>query len=234
MLEASPATVPTFRKSRAGSTCLPCRRYSAPSAATTKDAVDDGGEHVVGILGESPRVQDEGPEVGEMERAVRGDREPDRMLEKRVRRDDEIAGEPASEKERHRGEKMSTPSQAFLPPDEKGKEARLEEEREEPLHGQRVTDDVAGEAGEPRPVRAELELHGDSGHDSHREVEPEDPDPEARGVIPPLATRTETERLHDDDEERESHRQNRKEIVIDDREGELEAVKEERIAHAAV
>jgi hypothetical protein len=129
---------------------------------------------------------------------------------------------------------MSPLAQAFLPPDEKGKKARLEEEREENLHGERMADDVAGETRESCPIRAELELHGKPGHDSHREVEPEDPDPEARGVIPFRAARTESKRLHDHDEKRQPHRQDRKEIVIDDREGELEAVEEERIAHAAV
>ena len=138
---------------------------------------------------------------------------------------------PAPDEEGDGREEMPEPREPLLAVHEEREERGLEEEREEPLHRERVADHVARVAREARPVRPELELHRDAGHDADREVDPEDADPEAGGVVPALAARAQGERLHDDDQEREAHREDREQVVEQDREGELEPVEEERIAH---
>jgi hypothetical protein len=94
-----------------------------------------------------------------------------------------------------------------------------------------VADDVARIAGKPRPVGPELELHRDAGHHADREVDAEDPDPESRRFVPPLAAPAQAEGLHHDDEKGQAHRQDREEVVVDDGERELEAVQDDRVAH---
>ena len=146
-----------------------------------------GGDHVVRVLGERPRIQDEDLEVHQAERPVRGDPVPDRMLHEGIRRDDEVAGDPASDEESHRGQEVPDPREPPLAPDEQRQEARFEEEREEPLHRERLPDHAARVATEPGPVGAELKLHGDARDHADREVDAEDPDPEPSRVVPPLS-----------------------------------------------
>ena len=62
------------------------------------------------------------------------------------------------------------------------------------------------------------------------EREPEDAPPEAREVVPiPARPGAKRERLHDDEEQREPHRELREQVVERDRERELEAVPRERV-----
>jgi tetratricopeptide (TPR) repeat protein len=56
-------------------------------------------------------------------------------------------------------------------------------------------------------------------------------DTESRRVISGLPARAQVERLHDDDQQGQAYGQDRKEVVVDDREGELEAMQEKRIVH---
>src|ERR1035441_6633201 len=105
------------------------------------------------------------------------------------------------------------------------------EEGEDALHRQGVPDDVAGVAGEARPVRPELELHRDARHDADCEVDAEDPDPEARGLVPALPAASQAPRLHHDDQKRLPHRQDGEEIVVDQGEGELETVEKKGVTH---
>jgi hypothetical protein len=151
------------------------------------------------------------------------------MLHEGVRRDDEVAREPAADEQSHRGRRSDPTRQPPLAPDEDEQEAGFEEEREEPLHRQRLPDHAARVAAEPGPVGAELELHGNAGDHPHREVDAEDPDPEARGVVPTLPARPQAARLHEDDQEGQPHGELREQVVIDDRERKLEAVKNEVI-----
>ncbi len=51
----------------------------------------DRSDHGVGVLREGPGAQQEGPEVGQIERAVGANAMADRVLHERVRADDEIA-----------------------------------------------------------------------------------------------------------------------------------------------
>src|SRR5262249_10640636 len=88
-----------------------------------------------------------------------------------------------------------------------------------------------GVAREPAPVGPELKLHRDAGDDADREVEAEQPRPEPRGVGMRRVAAAERSPLEIDDEPRQAHRQLREEIVIRDREAELQAVPEGGVAH---
>src|SRR5439155_21427852 len=85
-------------------------------------------------------------------------------------------------------------------------------------------DHAAGEFGEALPVGAELELHRDAGDDAGAEIQSENADPEPRRRV--LAAQAQEE-----DEQREPHRELRKQVVVGDGEAELEAMPEERIGH---
>src|SRR5262249_9010383 len=124
------------------------------------------------------------------------------------------------------------PAEPSLAEHQEGEEARFQEEREQPLHRQGLTDDPSGVPGEARPVRAELELHGDTRDDAHGEVDAEDADPEPGRVVPPFVAAAEADGLHHDDEQSQAHRQLGEVVVVDDREGELQPVPEERVGHS--
>src|SRR6476660_5982454 len=126
---------------------------------------------------------------------------------------------------------MRPPSDALLPEHQETEKAGLQEERKQPFHRQRLTNHPAGILRERCPVRAELELHRDAGHHTDSEVDAEDSNPESGGIIPPLVAGPQTEALQDNDEQRQPHRQLRKQVVIDDRERELQPVPKKGIAH---
>ncbi len=79
---------------------------------------------------------------------------------------------------------MQALGEALSAIEEQAEKRGLEEEGEDAFHGERLADDAAGDAGELRPVGAELELHGDAGDDAEDEVDAEDASPEAGGLIP--------------------------------------------------
>ena len=193
---------------------------------------DDAGHHVVRVLREGPRVEQEGPEVAELQGAVGGDDVAHRVLHERVGADDEVAGQPAPGEQGQGGEEVPARTEAPLAEDQEPEEARLQEEREQAFHREGVADDPAGIAGEVGPVGAELELHRDARDDADGEVDAEDADPESRGVVPPAVSGAEADRLHDDDEQRQAHRQLREQVVEHDRERELQSMPEERVGQA--
>ena len=183
------------------------------------------------VLRQRPGVEHEGPEAREPERSVRHHLVTDRMLHEGVGRDDEIAGEPTADEEGERGGEMTPAAEPAFAEDQEPEKRRLEEEREQAFHGERLTDDASRVARECRPVRPELELHRHTGHHAYREVETEDSDPETGGVVPPRISSPETSGLEHDDEQRQAHRELWEEIVVDDREGKLEPMPEQRIGH---
>ena len=71
----------------------------------------------------------------------------------------------------------------LLAEEEDAEEGGFEEEGERALHRQRLRDHVARVGREARPVRAELELHRDAGHDAQHEGDGEDARPEARRAV---------------------------------------------------
>jgi hypothetical protein len=98
-------------------------------------------------------------------------------------------------------------TQPPLSKDEQAQERRLEEEGEQAFHRERLADDAAREVREPGPVGAELELQRDPRHHTDREVEPEDADPESRGLVMALGSRAQPAPLQPEDEQGEAHRE---------------------------
>src|SRR6266513_2214243 len=105
------------------------------------------------------------------------------MLHERVRDQNEIAGEPTSERDSNRRGKMAARSESSLTPDQRTNERALQEEREHPFHRQRLPNHAAGILRKIRPIRSELEFHRNSGHDADREIEAEDLGPKSDGLV---------------------------------------------------
>ena len=70
----SPASVPTFRLSRACSRCVPRSSQNAPTALTTKDAVTSEAIWLCAYCASAQGLSSVGPEVGQREAAVRAAR----------------------------------------------------------------------------------------------------------------------------------------------------------------
>ena len=170
-------------------------------------------------------------EIRDLIRPVRGNRVARRMLHERVGDDDEVAREPAAQEQRHRRAEMLARPEPLLAEHQQREETGFEDEREDAFHRERLTDHAAGLGGERRPVRAELKLHGNAGHDAHGEGQTEDADPETRGVVPRDVARAQADAFEHHDEQREAHRQLRKDVVKGEREAELDAMPEDRIGH---
>jgi hypothetical protein len=81
-----------------------------------------------------------------------------------------------------------------------------------------------GGLGEPRPVRAELELHGDAGHHADGEVDGENLGPEAGALAVTFLAGAQSHGLQDDDQQRQPHGELRKDVVKRHRESEVQAV----------
>src|SRR5439155_5367699 len=96
---------------------------------------------------------------------------------------------------------------------------------------QGLADDLAGETGQPGPVGAELKLQRNARYHAHGEIDPEDARPEAGHLVVALVLRTQGHHLEDHHEQGQPHGQLRKQVMIGDREGELDAVPEQCIRH---
>ena len=147
----------------------------------------------------------------------------DRVLHERVGDDDEVAREPRPHEQSHGHREVTAPAESPLAEEEQPEERGLEDEGEHALDGERLAHDLAGVPGEAGPVRPELELERDARHDAHGEIEREDPRPEPRDLVVPLFADSQREDLEDDDEERQPHRELREQVVVGDRERELDA-----------
>src|SRR6267143_5984376 len=84
---------------------------------------------------------------------------------------------------------------------------------------------------EPGPIGAELELHGNSGYDPEKKVDCKYLSPETRGLVVSLIPFPECERLEDDDERGQPHRQLRKEVVIGNRKRKVQTMNYECAVH---
>src|ERR1700749_2935609 len=76
-------------------------------------------------------------------------------------------------------------------------ESRLEEEGHQAFNGQRCAEYIAYIVRIIRPVRAELEFHGDAGRDAHGEIDAEQHAPEFDKVTPDLPTSHYEHGFHD-------------------------------------
>src|SRR5208282_1486776 len=104
------------------------------------------------------------------------------------------------------------------------KESGLQEERENPLHRKRLSDHAARGLRERRPVCAELELHWNARDHAEDEIDSEDAAPKARGFIVVPISSANRERLENHDQQREAHRQLRKQVMKGGRECEMDTV----------
>ena len=204
----------------------------------------DGGHHerarderrhlIVGELDPCPRIEQVGAETVNAQRAVRFDAITHRMLHEGVCHQNEVAGEPASQRDRQRGQEVIARTQSLFAPDERADKGAFQKEREHALHRQRLSDDAAGVFGEARPVGPELKLHRNAGHHPDGEIEPEDLGPESRGPVVLLITCPQGAPLPIDQEPRQAHGQLRKQVVVREGEGELETVPEQCVIHGVL
>jgi hypothetical protein len=161
---------------------LSAQRIERAQCRDHEGAGDQSRHLIVGELHERPSVQEIRRRIGDVQRAVRGHAVADGMLHESVGHDDEVAGEPASGGHSERGDEMVAGPQPPLSPYQRAHHRALQEKSEHPLHGQCLADHPAREVREFSPVGAELKLHRQPGDDAHREVEPENLGPEARGL----------------------------------------------------
>ena len=126
---------------------------------------------------------------------VRSARVADRMLHPRVGRDDEVARKPRADEHQERRQPVPDLAQPLL--------AEQEQPQESSTPGRRRTSPPSPASArsrrpplrKSRPVGAELEFHRDSGDDAEREVDAENPRPEARRAIVVLVVGAQRQRL---------------------------------------
>src|SRR6266481_6360605 len=151
------------------------------------------------------------------------------MLHKRIRDQNKVAGKPAPQRNPHRGQEVIPRTESLLAPDKHADERTFQEESEHAFHCQRLSDHAAGIAGKVRPVRSELKLHGNSGDDSHGKIESENLGPKPNGLVVLFIIRLQGTPFPIHQKPRQSHSELRKEVVIGQREGELQAAPKRRI-----
>ena len=166
-----------------------------------------------------------------MQYAIVAQRVSQRVLHEGVRDDDEIAGQPGTEAQGNCGREVTLRTETSLSEQKQPQEGGFQKECEDSLHREGLTDNLSSEVGETRPVGPELEFERDPRHDPHGEVEAEDARPESREFVEALVARTETQHLHDHDEQSQPNGQLRKQVVISDRKGELDTVPWQAVAH---
>ena len=180
--------------------------------------------HVVRVLPPCPGIQDELPEAGELRGTIGRRVVADGVLHPGVGRDNEKARQPRPDKDRHRGEPVHDRTQPFFAVEEQSQERRFQEESEHAFHTQRLADHSAREFREMRPVGAELEFHGNSGHHAQYEIDPEDFGPEAGGLVIDRIVPAQRDGLQPHDQQRQTHRQLREQIVEGDGKGKMKSV----------
>jgi hypothetical protein len=100
-----------------------------------------------------------------------------------------------------------------------------------PFHGQRLSNHLAGEIGEPSPVSAELELQRYTGHHTHGKVDPENAAPEPGTFMVSFVVRLQTGHLEPHDEKRQPHRQLWEKVVEADGKRKLNSMPKQSIVH---
>jgi len=146
------------------------------------------------------------------------------MLHPGIRSHDEEARQPGAEAEEHAHRPVPAGAKALLPIEQESQAGGLQEEREDTFHGQGLPDDPTRCLRERRPIGAELELHRDACNHAHGKVDGEDVRPETRRPVVVRASCPERRRLQQHDEERQTNGELRKEVVVDDGQGKVQAV----------
>ena len=124
---------------------------------------------------------------------------------------------------------MSARAQSFLAPDQRADERALQEEGEHAFHRQRLSDHTAGVFGKVRPIRSELEFHRNAGDDADGKIKSENLGPKSDGLVVFIIAGAQCAPFPVNDEPRQPHRELREQVVINDREPELQPVPKTRI-----
>ena len=178
----------------------------------------------VGELGLRPFARDDGPEVRhfhshgfEIEFRTHGRHHPG------VGDENPKGREIRAERHEAGGQKVLALGETVPAEEEEADEGRLQEEGHEPFNGERGAENVADVVGVVRPVRPELELHGDARGDAEGEVDAEELAPETGHVLVHFLARHDVGHFHNDEHEGEPQREGHKEEVVHRRQRELQA-----------
>src|SRR5882762_6969528 len=126
---------------------------------------------------------------------------------------------------------MPDASKFFLTEQKQSQETRFEKKREHPFHRQCLANDAARGFRKRSPVRAELKFHRDAGDNAQRKIHPEDPRPETCRTIVMFIAGSQRFGLQVDEQQRQSHRQLRKDVVKCNRESEVQPVYVQCLSH---
>ena len=209
-------------------------RIKSANRGDNERASHDRGQLVVSELRKRPRIQEIGAQAGDAQRTVRFDLVTDGMLHERIRDKDEVAGEPTPERYRHCRSKVSARSEPFLTPDQRTDKRALEEEREHSFHRQRLSDYPAGVFGKVRPIRSELKFHRNASDNADGKIESENLRPEPNGLVVFFVPSSKGAPFPVNQEQRQPHCELREQVVINDREPELQPVPKARIVEDRV
>src|SRR5207302_6278485 len=116
---------------------------------------------------------------------------------------------------------MSARCEPFLAPDQRADKRALQEEGEDAVHRQRLSDHATSVFRKVRPIRSELKLHRNAGDDADREVKSEDLRPKANGLVVFFIAGPERAPFPVNEKQSQPHAELRKEVVINDCEPEL-------------
>ena len=130
-------------------------------------------------------IENDREPVGSVELPVR-DREALRRLHPGIERQDPEGGERGADGHESGRQRVQPAGHAVAPEQHHAQEAGFEKESGQDLVAEQRARDVSRLRHEPRPVRAELEAHGDARHHPECEGEREDFHPQAVGVVHPF------------------------------------------------
>ncbi len=114
-------------------------------------------------------------------------------------------------------------SQAVPAEEEQADEGRLQEERHPSFAGEDRTEHITDVVRVIGPVGTELELEGEAGGNTHREVDAEQLAPELRHVLVDHPARHHVDRLHDRQDEGHAQRERHEKEVVECCHAELQA-----------
>ena len=162
---------------------LPAEHVERANCGHCECTSQHGASHVVRVLPPRPLVKQQGRETGEVERSVSGALIADWVLHPCVGGDDEVSGNPRANEHSHSSEPVLLRRETLFTVEEQAQERRLEEEREHAFHGEGLADYASGELGEVRPVRPEMEFHGNSGYHARNKIDSENLRPEPGRLV---------------------------------------------------
>src|SRR5581483_8173231 len=186
---------------------------------------------VVRVLPPCPRTEHQLPEAGQLHRTIEALCKAHGILHPGIGCDNEKSRKPGAEKYRYRRPPLHRLTEALPAVKKKSKECGLEKEGKHSFHCQRLADHAAGEPGKMRPVRAELEFHGDPSHHSQNKVNAENPGPEAGCVVVTAVIAANGYGLQDHDQQRQAHGELRKEVMESNGKGKVQTVNKQGAIH---